>query len=380
MNRTLVTALAVAAIIGTTVGGVTAVQVAGDDDNPSGAAGSPTSSGSSPASPSKSSTPPSATPQASESPAASPDDVLWATQRVLHDGDREVRINLVDAPAELHRIQDGWLVTTRSSPQEPAFEAFTVRADGSVTHLADTFLNGDVNADGTRYVAMRQDAKGYGVWDVTTGEEVALLDERPAPGSFPSGGAAFEDDGATVLTRWGSRDGGDLILSVRVSSGESSVAGDGLVGAWTASPDGSYLAGTAADARDAETGNSQCLDVAPTDAPDRRLTDCGHAFVGTPSFSPSGDLVLAAAAPVEGFGPGIFRAISVETGVPVGEITSPDASLEARLVDDRRAVVLAAGNLTGDGTVVYLCELDGACKEAGRSSDAAESAVLGEVR
>ncbi|WP_121256039.1 PD40 domain-containing protein [Nocardioides ferulae] len=367
MNRTLASALA-AAVVGSTAGAIAATQLAGDGG------GTPTATRSSGTTESPGDGEP-----ATAAPDPALDGVLWANQRSLHDGDQEVAIHLIDRPAELHRTATGWLMTTMASPQEPSYEAWRVDADGSTIFLAETFGRGDVSRDGTRYAAMRDDGRGYGIWDTATGELVQTV-RAPEAGWWPGGLASFSDDVATLLAEWRTDEEEPRVIATRLGSGEHRVVADDLVGAsWNASPDGSWLAGISATESDPEAGVETCADIRSTADPSDRLVDCGSTFGGYPSFSPDGTRLLTVVPPLDGFGPALFRVLDSAERTMLGEVDAPDAVLEGKFLDDDEVLLLGARNLDGDGTVIYRCDLDGACDPVARAGDAAETAVLGDT-
>lgn len=406
MNRTLTSFLAAAAVVGATGGTLAAVTLAGNGDGdegsdagrgPAASAGTSTPSGS-PTTPST--TPPTTPSRPGETPTnpsaddggagpGEPGEVFWANQRVLQDGDLEVRIQLVDPPASLERATGSWVVTTRSSPQEPSYEASVVRPDGSVTFLADTVGDGDVSPDGTRYVAMSQDGSGYGVWDVASGEQIETVSDGATPDQYPVGGAQFVGDDAVAAT-WSDDRGRDVVLLGRLETApvdpsydepdEMTLVSEDVVGPWAISPDGRWFAGSSRTAKDAETGFDACALVAPVvgpaDSPAPGTTDCGSTFSGVPSFKDDSSAVLALPYDTDGFGPGLLRPLVTSGTSRPAQIDLPDASLGAVYLRDDLVVVLGATNLQGDATTISACDSTG-CESLFRPDDAAATAVLG---
>ena len=401
MNRTLTSFLAAAAVVGATGGTLAAVTLAGDGGGDGGndggsvagrgpvaSAGTSTPTGSStPGQQGDAPTTPSAD-DGSNGP-GEPGEVFWANQRVLQDGDLEVRIQLLDAPASLERATGSWVVTTRSSPQEPSYEASVVRPDGTVTFLADTFGDGDVSPDGTRYVAMKQDASGYGVWDVASGEEIETVSTGATPDQYPVGGAQFVGDDAVAAT-WSDDRGRDAVILGRLAtapddpdydeSDEMTLVSEDVVGPWAISPDGRWFAGISRTAKDAETGFDACALIAPVvgpaDSPAPGMTDCGSTFSGVPSFKDDSSAVLALPYDTDGFGPGLLRPLVTSGTSRPAQIDLPDASLAAVYLRDDLVVVLGAKNLQGDATTISACNSTG-CESLFRPDDAAATAVLG---
>ncbi|WP_148614660.1 WD40 repeat domain-containing protein [Nocardioides rubriscoriae] len=381
MNRTLVTLLATAAVLGTTGGTLAATRLAADG-GPARDPGGPGVTARPSTTPSTTAATAGSTPREPVPPGApagrapgAPGDVLWANQRGLHDGDQVVPLDLDDRLASLERADGAWVITTATSPQEPSYEVSVVRGDGTVTFLADTFGDGDVSPDGTRYVAMVGAGGGYGVWDIATGEQVDGVTHGQDGDQFPSGGAQFVDDD-TVATTWSGDDAVNRVLLSNLGSADRQLVGSDVAGSWAISPEGGYFATTSSAGQDLDTGFADCALVSPTGGPDDALVDCGSTFAGRPSFAPDGDTVLTLPAGTDGFGPALLRPVGTGDGKPREAIVVPEATLDGAYLRDGVVVVLGAKNYDGDGTVISTCTTRG-CEEVARVGDAAGTAVLG---
>lgn len=384
MNRTLTALLAAAAVVGA-AGGTVAATALGDDETPPTASEAPSATDG----PIRSdgSSPPSESSGAATRGPGEVGDVLWGNQRELHDGEQVVEYQLLDPPASIERAAVGWVVTTGTSPQEPSFEASVVRPDGSVIFLASTFGDGDVSPDGTRYVAMRGNGTGYGVWDVETGELVGVVDRGTDDAQYTVGGAQFVDDD-TVATTWTVNNTRRQIVASDLDdvtvdglTADPAALSDDVVGAWRISPDGRFLAGTSRTARDAETAFEECTEIIDLNRVVPRNRDCGSRFDRRPTFSTDSTEALAIPFDSDGFGPGAFRALSLEGfGGEAGQrgLEAPEATLAGVYLDADRVMLLRAQDDDGAGTIVDVCDIDtDTCESVAEVGDAASTAVLG---
>ncbi|MEO9324700.1 hypothetical protein ABFT23_14495 [Nocardioides sp. C4-1] len=391
MNRTLTLVIAAAAVVGTTGGVVAATMATGPDDEQPAARATDASSPSGTPSRTPSGTP-SGTPTSGggEQPVPSddppgpgrPGDLLWANQRLLHDGDTEIEIDLDNVPYSLERAAGGWVVTVKTSPQEPSFEAIYLRPDGTRQLLGETFGDGDVSPDGTRYVAQGLDDpnQGYTVWDVASGEQVDGVLYGTAEGQTATGHAQFVDD-STVATGW--RDDRDVELAVAShfdGSDDRTVLADDLVGAWSISPDGIYIAGTVAGS--GKPGDTTiCAMVMRTSNLDSQVVDCSLAFPGLPSWSTDSNSVLAEPTDGEGDGP-VFQPLAANGTDQLAAIQNPPVDAEVirgAFLDEDVVAILTGGDRDGDplvGTEVWACDSTG-CEGTQRLGDDVATAVLG---
>lgn len=389
MNRTLAVALAAAAVVGTTGGALAAGRWLPSPDPGRPVAGAPSGTPSDSPTSSASGSPtgsPTGVPPREE---PDPDDVLWANQRAIHDGDTVVDLQpgLLSPPTALHRTATGWLVTVSTTPGTPVIgqqEVYLVDTAGRLDELAEINGTGDVSPDGTRFVAMRDaGAFPYAVWDLASGERVEAVDHPLRPTQYAAGRALFADDGASILAAWYDDDErrSHEVVATRLGSGESRLVSADLVErTWGASAAGDVVAGVSRSSRTDLEGLEAvgvCVALVPTDEPGSPVEDCDHTLTIAPSFSADGSEVLAVTAYQDGPGPGAFSALDTTDGTEVGRVRVPTIGLDAAYLPDGRVVTLSPARLNGAGTRVRVCEVGGGCEPVGESDDDASTAVLG---
>ncbi|AIY19359.1 hypothetical protein GUY44_03290 [Pimelobacter simplex] len=341
MDRRMLAAVAVAAIVGT-VGGVGVALEPG---------------GSTPA----------AHPPAGQQREQAAPGPLWMTSSELHDGDTVVPLSGVAFVTGVERVGDHWIVQDVPSTPDSSPRVLRVDRDGDVVVLADVRGHGDISDDGTQHVGLGPDATGYEITDLTTGT-ATRVPPAPDPGD-PEGTALF--DGEDVVTGW-SPSGTTYYRSTPTGTYQEVVARNVIDGRF--SPDRSTYAGLrvgigpdcviGGPAGDDDTAPwKQCpggLGSASPYAPDgKRLVVIGHD--GTGEALPTWAKVLDAT-----------------TGEQVAEVPLPDDVFDvAMLADDELVVLSVSGPDGAQTTTVRTCDLGGSCTTQGSARGVA---VLGGSR
>lgn len=375
MNRTLSTALVVAAVVGSTAGTVVATRQA--------------DSGAQTASDGSGTTGPEAEP--------STDGVLWVDRAGLHDGDTTVDVGFVDPLASVQRADGGWVVAEAAdtlvgfSPDFKTFQVSFVRPDGTVSVVARTNGAGDVSPDGRRYLAGTTEIDGYGVWDIASGERVQTIDGGRTLDQLSIGGAQYVDDD-TVATTWFDFEPGSgppEVLLTELATSEQRVLAEDTVGDWGISPDGRWFVSSlavegevdpepGADPMADQTGGTTegCTVVRSVAGGRPDLVDCGGIVEGVPVFSPDSGAVLTLTGDAD-FLSG-FRSLPLDGGpdrlsIPVP--VPPDGDWRAvHLARDR---VVVARPARGGGTRILLCVVDDDCGVVGTSTADLDDVAVG---
>lgn len=350
-KQSYVAAVAAAAVIGTTGGTATALRT--DGPAATGRAGS--GAGASTASTAE----------------AAP---LWATPGAIHDGEKVVEVRGMNRISSVRRLpRGGYLATEAVSPgtEDPAQRVYRVSPKGRADLVTFVRGVGDVNADGTRFVGLALRSDRYVVREIATGRELAEVSVGPRRGSRPTGAAAYLDD--RVATEWRApKAKRSYVSAVTPSSDEPPlVLAEGL-SEWNVSAEGGRIAGNQPN-RDANADSNRCAVTGTLGQ--KKTIDCGHWFYGRQAaYSPDGSRVLAVPALTDGFGPGRFDVLNSWDGSVEAKVDLPDWAQEGAFLDEDTLMVKGATDGDGTGTVIYVCEVDGQCRETARSE---ADAVLG---
>ena len=346
MNRTTAAALLAAGVVGL-IGGTVSAVVRGDR--------APGTGG------------PSATPRSTESRAK----VLYAGNGTIVDGGRTISWSApYETPTELVRTKHGYLVSFATSSQEPAFELWSVDADGATKLVAKVNGSWDLDAAGSRVVGSDLESGKVTVWslDGTVEATWRLFTGRHSPVWV----------GERVLVSPEMRDGTLPQLFWNPVTGKEVNTDTVGFSNLTSSPDGTLVGGQVnSEGSGTNSDANYCLasqKVGDRSGANQWYTCDWRSNVDGVQYSPDSTKVIAIGAESDGFGPGAFGVFSATQGPKGGvtEIVTPGPTLGAEWLDDAHLVVYGASDYDlGDKTsmVIRTCDLSGKCTEVARGAE-----------
>lgn len=334
MDRRMLAAVSVAAVVGA-VAGVGVALDAGGSAPPA-------------------SRDPAATSAPPPAPAPGP---LWMTSDELHDGDTVVPLTGVDFVTGVERVGDHWIVQDVPDAADSSPRVLRVDRDGRVVALAEVEGLGDISDDGTRHVGLGPRGEGYAITDLGSGRSTRV---PPAPDAGnPDGTALFDGaDGAHVITGWSPS--GTTYYRSTADGDDLAIVGRNLLDA-RFSPDRTQYVGLRVGlGEDCVLGGAADEDATP-------WKECPGALPSGSPYAPSGERLVTIGHDTVGEGlPTWAKVLDPATGRQVAEVPLPDDVFDVAMLSDDELVVLSVSGPDGaQTTTVRTCDLGGSCTEQG---------------
>lgn len=364
MNRNTIVALSMAAVLGTTGGVALAVQQSRSGNDTSTASARPSSS---------------ATPAPTKTPTLSGQDdstnepLLWANKHELHDGETTVDLDLQGDVQRVVRMDGGWVVAERTSPQEAAYALWWVSEKNKPVQVADVIGSWDADPTG-RYVVGLAASGGIHVWTAATGA-AHIWPVKPGGATY----AGFM--GQRVLISMDNNADGlgwqQFLwnpVTDKTSNPDGPAMGDQVTPGYPhlqVSPGGSYVTGTSGQEGAPDLGGS-CLHLESTVLKKSRVSwnTCDwrlNSFEN--SFSPDGTRLLAVPSETDGFGPRTFGVIDASDSprAMVALVDVPEWTMGAEWADNDHLYVVRASDGDMSSYLIDRCDFNGTCTRVAAS-------------
>lgn len=396
MKRNVLAGLVATAVLGTAGGTFAAVQLTGDGTEPTAATRDPGSTGSTPTgAPSKSNggeetpTGPTASDEPTQQPTEDPTqeptatgsepavpsaDVLWTTTSVLHDGKKKINLSGISGdPMSVERLDDGYLIAFADQADQSGtpLQALNVITEDEPYGDGFAWVRGewDVDPSGTRLIAWENETEQYAVWDLGSLKKTETIEQPEGMQAPEMPIAGFAGPDGDVVTGW-QQDGRPTNWVTELGSGDGGPALQGVTD-WTISDDGSTFLGNAPNPDEKSDAGLCATGGTFGSAGDggEPWLNCDSRFLDRGEYSPDGTEGLAVPALTDGFGPGALDRLDATTGKRIAQldlfkgVAKKYPTRVAHYASDELIALNAAFDVDGDGTVIMLCTLDGACRK-----------------
>lgn len=335
MDRRLLAALGVAAVVGTVAGIGVALEPGG-------------------------SAPPATHQPTTRSPAAPAPGPLWLTSTELHDGATVVPLSGVAFVTGAERVGDHWIVQDVPNTPDSSPRVLRIDPDGRVVALAEVRGHGDISDDGTRHLGLGPGTTGYEITDLDTGK-ATRVPPPPDPGN-PEGTALFDGaDGAHVITGWSPT--GTTYYRSTPAGDDLVIVGRNLIDA-RFSPDRSHYTGLRIGVgEDCVLGGRADEDVTPWKL-------CRGGLPSASPYAPDGKRLVVIGHDSAGEGlPTWAKVVDADSGRLIAEVPLPDDVFDVAMLSGEELVVLSVSGPDGaQTTTVRTCDLGGSCTQQGTAS------------
>ncbi len=297
--------------------------------------------------------------------------LFYFADGAIHDGDQTVAVPTVAAEdvQTLARVSGGWLLVEGAADTGDAASAAALRgtfvSTEGVVWVVDEWVGAwDIGPAGERMMFWNDGRFWVADFVSRTVTDLNLVEGAGEELDFMTSYDAapwVRIAGADVLTVWGSRDGGRLVLTETEGFTHTAV-GPPAVAEPATSPGGVLV--VADTAEDLYGGDAPCLTGGELRAPSDewwRNCDVVREDVISP-YSPDGVRLLAVDVASASTDPTGYTVLDAETGEPVARWAAPEGAVDASWSADTTVTVVVRGD-AGDA-VLWQCGTGGICEEA----------------